>query len=182
MSRDSDGGQTAEIINLLKNEARKLHKDAVAGNNVARKRMLAGSAAVALGADLQRKHALGAIAREIGFSNWKAVLDCFEEKKGGSWEEFLYPKRCHIHWNIWCATYEEARRIHDDHDGYLLPYKHQFMIVDADYVKSLGVKPDCEEWALISRDWFFQTNLGVRMDLALLIIREHLKAAESSAA
>lgn len=175
MSPTQEGCLAAETITYLKSEARKLHKSAMAGDKLAVRRIRGKSPAVALGADIQRKHALAAIAREIGFENWKQAGDCFEGREGASWAEFLYPQRCHIHWNIWFATYEEAKAIHANHEGFLLPYKNQFMIVDADYILSLGLQPIDRAWSVMGRDWARPSSEDARGILALALVKRHLE-------
>lgn len=180
MSPTQEGCTAADIITYLKSEARQLHKAALVGDANALKRIRERSPAVVLGADIQRKHALGTIAREIGFENWKHASDCFEGRLGATWGEFLYPKRCHVHWNIWFANYEEAKAVHADHDGYLLPYKNQFMIVDTDYIRSLGFEKNDHRWAAIARDWARPNNRRPIDDLAFQIAKSNLAGCSSS--
>jgi len=166
----------APILDHLKNEARLLHKQAKAGSRSALQRLTKNSPAVALGEDIQRKHCLATIARKIGFPSWKAVVDCFEKRAEASFSGFLHPKRCHIFWNIWLASYEEAAKVRAEHGGFLLTYGNQFIVVDDDYVSALGVGPDNALWEAIGRDWARPVDFAARDQLALLIVKEHLKA------
>ncbi|MCB9600521.1 MAG: hypothetical protein H6720_09215 [Sandaracinus sp.] len=52
---------------------------------------------------------------------------------------------------MWSARYEglDWRRAR----GFLLPFRHQFFIADADYVRELGLDPDDPDWVAIGRDW-----------------------------
>lgn len=152
MSNDTSGQQADEILNFLKREAKSLQLAAKAESARAKARLQQHSPAVGLGAPLQRKHALATIAREIGFPNWKAVVDCLGSGNG-DFDQFLYPSRCHVFWNIWFADYEEASRVREEHGGYLLPFQNQYMVVDDDYIASLTGKPIAAEWNEIGRDW-----------------------------
>lgn len=175
MSHVSESSFAAPILDYLKNEARLLHKQANTGARSAIQRLNKHSPAVALGEDIQRKHCLATVAREIGFSNWKAVADCFEADAGGDFAKFLHPKRCHIFWNIWLASYDEAKKVRAEHGGFLLTYSNQFIVVDDDYVSALGAVPDNALWAAIGRDWAKPKDFAARDQLSLLIIKEHMK-------
>ncbi len=176
MSHVSESSSAAPILDYLKNEARLLHKQANTGARSAIQRLNKHSPAVALGEDIQRKHCLASVAREIGFSGWKAVADCFEAGAGGDFAKFLHPNRCHIFWNIWLASYEEAVKVRAEHGGFLLTYGSQFIVVDDDYVSALGAAPDNALWAAIGRDWAKPADYEARAQLSLLIVRAHLKS------
>lgn len=178
MSHLGGGSSAAPIFDFLKNEARLLHKQAKAGARSAVQRLNKGSPAAALGEDIQRKHCLATVAREIGFPNWKAVVTCFESGAGANFAEFLHPKRCHIFWNIWLATYDEAARVRAEHGGFLLTYGSQFMVVDDDYVSALGAKPENALWAAIGRDWAKPNDIAARDQLSLLIAKVHMSAVQ----
>lgn len=178
MSRTLNGEPNSPIISFLKDEARLLQKRAAASEPNALRRLQAGSPAVALGAGMQRKHALATIAREIGFPNWKSVVACFEGRKGATFEAFLHPKRCHVYWNIWLASYEEAKSVRKEHGGYLLCYGKQYIVVDANYVTSLGIDPFDARWEQINRDWDQPGDQSARDSLALDIAKKHIQAAQ----
>lgn len=178
-----EGGSDIEstatpILDYLKVEARLLHKQAKAGSRAAVQRLNKHSPAVALGEDIQRKHCLATVAREIGFPSWKAVVECFEKNADANFAEFLHPRRCHVFWNIWLATYDEAAKVRAEHGGFLLTYGNQFIVVDNDYVSALGVGPEHAFWAAIGRDWAKPNDLAARVQLSLLIVKEHLKTVQ----
>lgn len=177
MSIARDGDANADIITYLKTEARLLQKHADAGEQGAVLRLQASVPAVMIGREIQRKHALATIAREVGFRTWKAVVDCFSDGEAGDFGAFLHPKRCHIYWNIWLAHYEEAKKVRADHGGYLLSYAHQFLIVEDDFIRSLGVDPLDPRWEAIGRDWHEPGDLSARAGLALMIAKAHLRVA-----
>ncbi len=181
MSHLGEGGSDIEstaapILDFLKNEARLLHKQAKAGSRAAIGRLNKNSPAVALGEDIQRKHCLATVAREIGFSGWKAVVECFEAREGADFAGFLHPRRCHIFWNIWLASYEAATKVRAEHGGFLLTYANQFIVVDDDYVSALGVGPDNALWQAIGRDWAKPNDFAARDQLSLLVVTEHMSA------
>jgi len=98
-----------------------------------------------------RRHCLQALAARLGFRSWphvRAVLERTETHDRGT---FMYRDSSSI-MNIWISTYDEARDLRAQTGGYLLPYRHQFQIVEAPYLARLGV-PAGDDWEAIGRDW-----------------------------
>ena len=143
-------------LDEMKRRARALHKAARADDPEAWRRLrrlpeLRKAAPDPSG--VQRRHALAAVARELGFEGWShavAVLKGAETERFGA---LMYPPHCSAHWNIWSASYEEARSIHEAHGGYLLPYAHHFVIVDRHFLETLGVSAEDPDWARIGADF-----------------------------
>jgi hypothetical protein len=148
-----------DLIDDLKARARILQRQAQAGEVGALARLrrlpeLKSLDDVQLRETVQRRHCLAAVAREQGFRDWshaRSVLTA--EGAVSDFGTLLYPARCSAHWNIWSADYDEARAIRDDHGGYLLAYRHQFLIVDRHYLETLGLDPDDRDWERMGRDW-----------------------------
>lgn len=148
-----------DLIEDLKARARLLHRAASAGEAPAAERVrelaeLAELDDAALRERLQRRHCLSVIARELGFRDWKHARDVLSAP--GQVPDFgtlLYPPRCVVHWNIWSAHYEEAREIRAQDGGFLLAYRHQFLIVDRHYIETLGLSPEDPDWEALGRDW-----------------------------
>ncbi len=90
--------------------------------------------------DVKRKHALAVIAVEKGFKSWIDLKSQTYLFVGG----FL---------NKWFANYDEAKNNRESMGGYLLPYKNQFYICDADYITYIGLDPYDPDWKLIGWDW-----------------------------
>jgi len=63
----------------------------------------------------------------------------------------LYPDGADAHWNIWSASYAEARSIRAHYGGYLLAYRRHFFIVDRYFIETLGLLPEDPDWELIGR-------------------------------
>ncbi|WP_019216596.1 hypothetical protein [Legionella tunisiensis] len=93
-----------------------------------------------LPARIQRKHALAVIALEKGFKCWEDLKCQLPFIQGG----FL---------NKWFASYLEAKAHLQINGGFLLPYRNQFFICDANYIKNLGFNPEDTDWLLIGYDW-----------------------------
>lgn len=90
--------------------------------------------------DIKRKHALAVIAVEKGFKSWIELKSQLPFIRGG----FL---------NQWFASYPEAKSYLQSEGGFLLPFKKQFFICDANYITELGFDADDNDWKLIGYDW-----------------------------
>lgn len=89
---------------------------------------------------VKRKHALTVIARGTGFKSWNDLKCQLPFIRGG----FL---------NHWFAHYAEAKLYQRSQGGFLLPFKNQFFICDADYIRNLGFNPEDQDWKSIGYDW-----------------------------
>lgn len=168
-----------DVIDNLKQRARRLHRHAQAGDPsaLARLRGLAefsGRPDSVIRAAAQRRHALSALSAAIGFSGWphaKAVLQGDPVTDRGT---LMFRASGGAFWNIWSADYAEARDIREEDGGYLLPYRRHFQIVDRHYVAWLGLDPEDEDWARIERDWVRPTDRGAWARLTARAIEARL--------
>ncbi len=90
--------------------------------------------------NMQLKHALKVIAIENGFESWLDLKIQIHFIVGG-------------YLNLWFADYAEAKTYLNSKGGFLLPYKKQFFICNANYIKQIGFEPDDPEWQKIGYDW-----------------------------
>jgi hypothetical protein len=156
-SDNHEPSETSPAVACLKHYARILHRRIQQGEPQAVRvlrglREFADPDAAQWPEAVQRKHCLTAAALQLGFRSWPHALEVLE----GDAEDFgtlLCPPTCHGHYNIWSAHYAEARGIREEHGGYLLAFKRQFLIVDRNYVESMGLDPDDPDWGRIGRDW-----------------------------
>lgn len=98
------------------------------------------SSADILQKDIKRKHALHLIAIENGFASWPDLKMQVNFIVGG-------------YLNLWFANYVQAKSHLQSAGGFLLPYKKQFFICNAPYMKQIGFEPDDPDWKLIGYDW-----------------------------
>jgi hypothetical protein len=165
----------SQVIEDLKAQARALHKQVKAQEPAALARLralreLRDASDTVLAADTRRRQCLAAIARELGFDGWPHLVAVIEGRRDDDFGTLLYRPG---HWNIWSASYEEAHAIRSEHGGYLLPYKHQFVIVDRYFIETLGLDPDDADWEEIGRDWVKPASLPARERLYARLIRAH---------
>jgi hypothetical protein len=92
-----------------------------------------------LAATMKHKHALLVIAVEKGFQSWVLLKTEIPFIRGG----FL---------NKWFVSYAEAKLQLQTDGGFLLPYKKQFFICDANYIAQLGFDPADTDWNFIEHD------------------------------
>jgi hypothetical protein len=165
------------VLDDLRARARILHAELRAGAPDAAKRLRGLRELSALEGDalvlaVQRKHCLSVIARELGFDGWQHAVSVLEGREGANFGTLLHAPSCAGHWNIWSASYDEAEAIRREHGGYLLPYKHQFMIVDRHYIESLGLDHDDASWEAMGRDWARPTSVAARAALCARLVRQ----------
>jgi hypothetical protein len=166
----------AGVISDLKAQARILHHQIIEREPIALARAqqlaeLRDSDTAALPGRIKRRHCLAVIARELGFQGWSHAAAVLRGTDSSDFGTLLYPKWGHVHWNIWSASYDEARSIRRQHGGYLLAYRHHFFIADRHFIKTLGLNPDDPDWELIGRDWVKPTRSDARERLYGKLIR-----------
>ena len=171
----------AGVISDLKTQARILHRQIEQGvsHAVARTRRLPelkDRDASELPALIKRRHCLAIVARELGFQGWPHAVGVLSGTDSTDFGTLLYPDGADAHWNIWSASYAEARSIREDHGGYLLAYRRHFFIVDRYFIETLGLLPEDPDWELIGRDWVKPRQMDARARLYGTLIRRRLNA------
>lgn len=114
-------------------------------------------------ADVQLRHVLAAIARHLGFRGWShltAVLAGEELDQG----TLLHPF-CAFGMNTWSADYDEAHTLREQAGGFLLPYKRQFVIVQADFIDAIGLSATDPDWKAVGYDLAGRTPSDARSRL-----------------
>ena len=97
--------------------------------------------------EIKRKHALAVIAIENGFNSWVELKMQVHFIVGG-------------YLNLWFPNYKEAKTQLESAGGFLLPYKKQFFICNAEYLKQIGFNPDDPDWNAIAYDWAEPADLA----------------------
>ncbi len=159
-----------DSVEALKNRARILHRQAKSQDPEALKRLrvepdLRKLDDIALSQALKRRHCLAAVAREFGFEGWSHATRVLGDKPTEDYGKMLYPRGCGGHTNIWSASYEEARDIRAEHGGFLLAYQRQFIVVEDEYIRTMGLDPDDPDWVALGRDWVKPTDPSARQRL-----------------
>ena len=149
-----------DAIEEMKVRADLLHKKFKRGDSRARQRL------ASTGEPIQRRHCLDAVARQFGFDDFRHARRVIDAD--GPSEDFgrlLYRARNHGSLNHWYASYDEARSHQRASGGYLLPYRKQFMVVSAAFVRDLGLDPQAEAWTRMNFDWVRPADPDARRQL-----------------
>lgn len=159
-----------DVIKKLKTEARVLHRTAAAGEQTALARIRKvhenpGMDDAALSQQVKRRHCLGVIALDLGFHGWSHAAQVLRGDDSRDFGKLLYPRGCYAHSNIWSADYKEACQIREETEGYLLAYRHHYLIVESDYIRTMGLDPDDPDWREIGFDWVKPGSLDARSRL-----------------
>jgi hypothetical protein len=163
-----------DIVDELKARARVLHREAPSSPEaLARVRAVPGQSDLEAAA-LKRRHCLSAVAHELGFDGWSHLTKVLDGRPTESWGTLLHRDTGGAHFNIWSASYDEARAIRAEHGGYLLAWKHQFLVVDRHYVETVGLDPDDPDWDRMGRDWVRPDDLAARRRLYEKLIRARI--------
>lgn len=145
----------------------------------ARLRLNAARRGAAGSDEIRLRHCLNQVARDVGFAHWEHArvvlggLATREDDMGTFW----HAPRTGILLNLWLARYEEARTaLEADPRAFLLPYRRQFMVVQADFIQELGVDAGHPAWAETSHDLVAAYGGGAW----LLLAGQRLKAPLTS--
>lgn len=141
------------LASRLKHLARRLQRKADEGQADILQAIAAAQDEELPAEGLKRRHCLHAVAKRVGFRSWTHARDTLERSETTDRGTLMYRDSHGGISNIWCASYAEAREARAGSGGFLLPYKHQFQVVEAPYVKWLGLDPNDPAWDAIGRDW-----------------------------
>lgn len=154
------------ILNEVRIRASLLLKAARTGDEPAIKR---------LNGSLKRRRALDVSAIDLtGLPYLKLT-----QSRAAAPERF-FERSVATHWNHWFATYNEAKAHLMAFQGFLFPFKNQFVVVDGDFLKDLGLEPDHPDWARIGFDWEKPDCMTAFVRLNDLLCRQGFSVRESS--
>jgi hypothetical protein len=121
--------------------------------------------------NIQRKHCLAAVARELGFANWEHARRVLEgDASEQDFGKLLYDKVFGAGLNVWSAHYDEARELRQkmgtpQAPSFLLAYQRQFFIVDRYFIEALGLEPEDADFEAIGWDWAHPNDTEARRRL-----------------
>lgn len=136
-------------------------------------------AEAAAAADLRLRDCLNLVARDVGFAHWEHARQVLGglASPADDMGTFWHAPRTGILLNEWFARREQAEAaLGRQPEAFLLPYRRQFMVVQGDFVRELGIDPGHPAWAAIGRD--LVRGYGTPAWLALA--RQRLQAPQSS--
>lgn len=145
-----------ELIQELKIRARKRHKSLLAGDRIVFERL---QRRFPKASEFKLKHSLHLVAYENGFADWPMALRYLSgaSETSGDCGSFWYSQKCMTLLNHWFANYNEAEGFRANSDVFcLVPYKHQFIVVDENYMSMIG----CDHEAVNPKDRDFVASYG----------------------
>jgi hypothetical protein len=105
--------------------------------------------------ELRLRDCLDEVARDVGFAHWEHARRVLGGMAGPGDDmgTFWHAPACLAMLSAWHSTHAEARAaLAAERGRYLLPYRRQFIVADADFVVELGLRPADPRWADIRCD------------------------------
>lgn len=106
-------------------------------------------------ADQRLRDCLNAVARDVGFLHWQQARHVLggQATHTDDMGTFWHTRRCDGLLNHWFADYRRAREALATSDQrVLVPYRRQYIVVDGNYLRELGLAIDDDAWARAGRD------------------------------
>lgn len=171
-----------ELVQHLKSHARILHRHtreraAEATGRIRALEQFRNSDDSEIARNVLRRHCLAVVARELGFEGWPHAAAVLSGSRSDDFGTMLYPRHGAAYWNIWSASYAEAKSLREQTGNYLLAYKKHYFIVERYFIESLGLDPDDADWERIGRDWVRPLDLDARSRICLRLISPKLQPA-----
>jgi hypothetical protein len=121
---------------------------------------------------IRLKHALAAVAAELGYATW---ADCKRRLEPPAparvdTEAFFPAPWGGAFLNRWFARYDEARTSLEAEGGYLFPYRRQFFLCEPGFLEARGIDPTDPDWDRIGRDWLRPADEAARVRLERKLI------------
>jgi hypothetical protein len=115
---------------------------------------LSASELLARSDSVRRKHALAVIAREQGYGSWAELKQALGEDAQPQFDsEAFFVKAVSAFLNHWFSSYPEALLALERTGGYLFPYRGQFFVCEASFLRTLGVDVTDPDWERMGRNW-----------------------------
>ena len=169
----------ADIVNSLKHQARILNRQLLKSDPASCLRLTRAMGKHApVPIDAKRRDCLTVLARETGFRNWPRLLALLEDPTCEDFGTLFYTGPCYVHFNIWSVSLEEARTLRAETNGYLLGYRQQYMVVDENFIRTLGLDPRDEDWERLGWDMTSQDNPEARRRIFARMIRQRLTPSD----
>ncbi len=108
------------------------------------------------GQDARLRDCLTDVARHAGFMHWEHARRVLsgEAATGDDMGTFWWAPACAAYLSEWHADLQVAKQALEKGKGerFLVPYRRQFAVVPAGYVRDIGIDPASPEWAALGCD------------------------------
>jgi len=109
--------------------------------------------------EIKLKHCQFLVAKKYTFDSWQHALQVLSGNEIGNTSinlgTIFHSPRCDALINLWFANYPEAQTAlaFDKNNRWLIPYKQQYIVVNKEYLKMVGIDNAFEEqWRCIGHD------------------------------
>ncbi|MSR62109.1 MAG: hypothetical protein EXS08_06670 [Planctomycetes bacterium] len=163
MTESRTPSRTPATISACRAEARRLldhlrgvdpERVRAAAERFARLRSFATAVAGLLSARerVRLKHALAVVAEENGASSWPELKRRLEARAASAALPPFHAPRLESLLNRWFTSHAEARASLQELGGYLLPFREQCFVTEAEGIRALGLEPEDPDWKAIGFD------------------------------
>ncbi len=179
MRSDADAGIGCTLVAELKTRARLGLKAIRAGDlGLLQRAKLGFGRAAAQPPEWKLRHCLALVANEAGFTTWDQARHVLGGQATSSDDmgAFWHAPRCNGLLSHWFADHVRARTcLAEMTQSVLLPYRRQFVVVDENYLRELGVPRASKHWDAADRDlaWAYGGSAWLALcQLRLTALRE----------
>jgi len=156
--------RTGETLSACRAEARRLldhlrgaepERTRAAAERFLRLRSFSAAGLEALVAARERvrlKHALAVVAEENGAPSWPELKRRLEARAASAALPPFHCPRLESLLNRWFTSHAEARASLRELGGYLLPFREQCFVTEAEGIRALGLEPDDPDWVAVGFD------------------------------
>lgn len=173
----AEGCMNMDAVQEFRVRAEILHRHAQAGDVQALRRLKRSAGD---GQSVRRTECFAALAAELGFTSWWEAKRVLAGAPGENYGTLLYPAAGSGHLNLWYRDRDEALRVRQSRNGWLLAYRHQFFVAERGFVEELGLAPDDPRWRAIAFDWTATRHSLERADFYALLLSKHPKEGDVS--
>jgi len=131
--------------------------------------------------DFKLKHCHYLVAKKYGFDNWQDAQQVLSGEKLTDtvmkMGTLFHSSRCDALINLWFSQYEEAQLALslDKTNRWLIPYKNQYIVVNNEFLKMLGIDKGFDEhWRNIGHDLVKGYNSDSWDKLALAVLKNNI--------
>ncbi|WP_224365255.1 hypothetical protein [Hyalangium versicolor] len=120
---------------------------------------------------VRRKHALAVIAREQGYDSWVELKQALGEETSPRFDpESFFTSAVSSFLNHWFSSYPEALAALRKAGGFLFPFRQQFFVCEAGFLRALGVDPADPDWERMGRNWVEPLDMAAHARLEQKLI------------
>jgi hypothetical protein len=105
--------------------------------------------------ELSLSQCMNLVAADTGFRDWEHARRAFTASGSEMVDmgSFWYGEHSAGFTNLWFSDYAQAKQQHaQQRDRYLLPYRHQFVLVESAFLQEAGIEASADIWQSLDCD------------------------------